>query len=87
MGEFSHSAISTHYANGCPFPLQVNIFNCVCTLIAYLNPLHLIVSPLQRKLVKKEISQAERHSDSSSEGDVPIIRQKIKGSCDQSSKA
>ncbi|RWS14470.1 Major Facilitator-like protein 2 [Dinothrombium tinctorium] len=34
--------------------LWVNLFNLICTLIAYLNPLHLVIKPLQEYLIAKE---------------------------------
>lgn len=46
----------------------VNVFNCLCTILAYSNPLHLMVTPLQKHLVQKELNQTDS-------GNKPIIRQ------------
>ncbi|XP_054157673.1 equilibrative nucleobase transporter 1-like [Oppia nitens] len=34
--------------------LWVNIFNCFCTAIAFINPLYLLITPLQTYLLRKE---------------------------------
>jgi hypothetical protein len=44
------------------------VFNCLCTILAYSNPLHLMVTPLQKHLVQKELNQTDS-------GNKPIIRQ------------
>lgn len=36
----------------------VNVFNCLCTLLAYFNPLHLMVTPLQKRLIQQEINES-----------------------------
>lgn len=37
--------------------MKVNLFNCLCTLIAYLNPIHLMITPLQEKLLKDDMAK------------------------------
>uniref|UniRef100_T1K030 Major facilitator superfamily (MFS) profile domain-containing protein n=1 Tax=Tetranychus urticae TaxID=32264 RepID=T1K030_TETUR len=37
--------------------LWVNLFNCVCTVLAFLNPLHLASRRLQKRLLEKEERQ------------------------------
>ena len=54
-------------ANHVDNAVWVNVFNCLCTLLAFTNPLHLIIGPLQRKLIQKEMDQ----TDSSN---TPIIK-------------
>ncbi|RWS22243.1 Solute carrier family 43 member 3-like protein, partial [Leptotrombidium deliense] len=44
-------------ANSTQNAFWVNVFNCFCTLIAYLNPLHLSITSLQIYFMKKEKKQ------------------------------
>lgn len=56
------------------FALQVNLFNCFCTLLAYLNPLHLTSDSLQKRLVAQELeSDGQQLPPNKLQSNKPVI--------------
>ncbi|GFT86802.1 uncharacterized protein TNCV_4163811 [Trichonephila clavipes] len=33
---------------------QVNLFNCIALMLCFVHPLHLLITPLQKKFIRKE---------------------------------